>query len=127
MTEEEFTSELLKMKNSNVDENKLCHEMIPIGMESNFIGFDGDSLCNELVNFLLTDSIKKSYLVKCYNDLLDSYQLDRSKEELLNIVMLHIDIINLYGDITNNKNPDRMLNKVREAASKCGIIISINL
>lgn len=130
MTEKDFTSELLKLKDRELtsdEEFRLCNELIPIGLKNNYIGFQGDIVCNSLIEILVTDDLIIRYLKSMYLTLLMGFNdKSQSKEKLIELVELIVTVINRYGSLTERRDTNSMLSALQKAAMKCGIIIAIN-
>ena len=130
MTEKDFTSELLKLKDKELtsdEEFRLCNVLIPIGLKNNYIGFQGDIVCNSLIEILVTDELIIRYLKSMYLALLLGFNdKSQSKEKLIELVELIVTVINRYGSLTERRDTNSMLSALQKAAMRCGIIIAIN-
>lgn len=133
MTESEFTSRLLEIKSSmsESDGYELCGHLIPLGLDNDYIGSDGESLCNELVSYLLKEFDKKykltyNYLDRSFNFLLNGFKVGYPTKYYQELTLTLVNLINRLYDYVDHKEIYRRLETVRSKAMECGVIIVID-
>ena len=133
MTESEFTSRLLEIKSSmsESDGYELCGHLSPLGLENDYIGSDGESLCNELVSYLMKEFDKKykltyNYLDRSFNFLLNGFKVGYPTKYYQELTLTLVNLINRLYDYVDHKEIYRRLETVRSRAMECGVIIVID-